>query len=135
VVACPAKLIEITPAHKQLHLEESFKAGMLPIITVAEPGAQGVTVLGMQGIGVKTPKAAEVAAATVGLANELHIPKVGMFAKGWWSMIFAAGVPHMVLFVGATIRVAGATPKVHCIIAPIVTSFGIIDLSVSVLLP
>jgi hypothetical protein len=39
-------------------------------------------VTGIHGIGVNTPKAAVVAAATVGLANELHIAKGRIFKKG-----------------------------------------------------
>src|SRR6266496_3373548 len=45
--------------------------------------------------------------------------------------MLATGVPHKAWFVGGTIKEAGATPKVHCIIAPIVTSFGISNLFVS----
>jgi hypothetical protein len=37
-------------------------------------------ITGTHGIGVSTPIAAEVAEATVGLAIERHIPKVGMLA-------------------------------------------------------
>jgi hypothetical protein len=47
-----------------------FSAGIPPISTVGEPGAQGVVVAGMHGIGVSTPSAAAVAAATVGLAGD-----------------------------------------------------------------
>ena len=36
----------------------------------------------MQGIGVSTPRAAAVAAATVGFAIELHIPNGMMFTIG-----------------------------------------------------
>jgi hypothetical protein len=51
-----------------MHFDVLFKAGMLATSTVGEPGAQGAAVTGTQGIGVKAPKAAAVAAATVGLA-------------------------------------------------------------------
>jgi len=50
--------------------------------TVGFPGIQGATVLGTQGIGVNTPKAAEVADATVGFAKDWHIPKVAILTKG-----------------------------------------------------
>ena len=46
-----------------------------PTNTVGDPGAQGAAVTGTQGIGVKTPNAAAVAAATCGFAMEVHIPK------------------------------------------------------------
>jgi hypothetical protein len=65
-----------------MHLEVLFKAGIFPISTVGEPGAQGAAVFGMHGIGVKTPNAAAVAEATVGLAMDEHIPKVGIFVIG-----------------------------------------------------
>ena len=108
-----------------MHFDESFNAGILPIMTVGEPGAQGALVAGTQGIGVKTPSAAEVAEATVGLAMDEHMPKVGIFAMGLKSMMLAAGAPHIVLFKGGTMSAAGATPKLHVIIAPAVTSFPI----------
>ena len=54
----------MTPAHRHMHFDESFKAGMLPIMTVGEPGTQGATVLGTHGMGVNTPSAAEVAEAS-----------------------------------------------------------------------
>jgi hypothetical protein len=36
----------------------------------------------MQGIGVSTPNAAAVAAATAGLAGDIHIPNGMMFVMG-----------------------------------------------------
>jgi hypothetical protein len=56
--------------------------GMLPIITVGEPGTQGAAVTGMQGMGVRTPSAAAVAAATIGLEGELHMPKGAILTMG-----------------------------------------------------
>ena len=97
-----------------MHLEVSFNAGMLPIITVAEPGAQGAVVFGTHGIGVKTPSAAAVAEATVGFAIEEHIPNVGMFTIGLESMILAAGVPAMTLFAGRTASASGSHAKAAC---------------------
>jgi hypothetical protein len=55
---------------------------MLPIKTVGAPGAHGAGVTGMQGIGVNTPRAAVVAAATVGFAMEEQVPKGEMFTMG-----------------------------------------------------
>jgi hypothetical protein len=78
----PGLVIEIVPAKAHIHLLLLFNAGKLAIITVAEPGVQGPGVTGVQGIGVSTPKAAAVAAATAGLAGDLHIPNGGMFTKG-----------------------------------------------------
>ncbi len=112
-----------------MHFDELLRAGMLPIKTVGDPGTHGATVAGTQGIGVKTPKAAAVAEATVGLAGQLHIPKVGILTIGLLSIILAAGtLLHIVQFVGNTIRLVGAAPKEHCNIAPITTSCPIFSL-------
>lgn len=98
---------------------------MLAIMTVGAPGTQGAEVAGTQGIGVSTPSAAAVAAATVGLDGELHIPNGMMFTSGMWSMMLAAGGPsHSTLFFGSTTNVDGATPKVQVIMAPMETWFG-----------
>src|SRR5438445_4520189 len=113
----------ITPPHMQLQVEELVSAGWLPIITVGEPGAQGALVTGMQGWGVRTPMAAEVAAATWGLERLMHMPKVGMFIIGMWSMMLAAGTPPtMTRLAGSTVSEAGATSKLHAIMAPETTS-------------
>src|SRR4051794_30966045 len=106
-----------------MHLEVLSSAGMPPSNTVAAPGAHGA-VTGTHGIGVNTPRAAAVAEATVGLAIDMHIPKVGMFVMGMLSAIFAAGAPHMTLLVGSTTRAEGAAPKEQVITAPAVTSCG-----------
>jgi hypothetical protein len=102
-----------------------FRAGMLPIMQVAEPGVQGEVVTGMQGIGVNTPRAAAVAEATVGLAIDMHIPKGGMLVIGTKSMIFAAGEVALTLFTGKTLSADGAIPKEHIMTAPEVTWVGI----------
>jgi hypothetical protein len=116
-------VIEITPPHAHIHLDVLLSAGMLLIMTVGEPGAHGAVVTGMHGMGVSTPMAAAVADATVGLAMDMHMPNGGMFTIGFMSMMLAAGgPPHMVLFVGSTFSALGATPNVHIIIAPVVTS-------------
>lgn len=121
-MAWPAYVMEMTPPQLQLHMEVLFKAGMLPSMTVDDPGLQGATVNGTHGIGVNTPMAAEVAAATAGFAMDMHMPKGGMFTMGLLSMMFAAGgPPHIVLFVGSTIKLLGATPNEHIIIAPATT--------------
>jgi hypothetical protein len=104
-----------------MHIEVLLSAGMPPIRQVGEPGVQGA-VTGMHGMGVRTPRAAAVAAATVGLAIDMHIPNGGILTIGAQSMIVAAGAPAMVLFVGRTLRVEGAMPNEHIIMAPVVTS-------------
>jgi hypothetical protein len=67
----------------------------------------------MHGIGVSTPKAAAVAAATVGLAGELHIPNGMTFTIGLPSIMFAAGTPVITRFTGSTTNELGAAPKLH----------------------
>jgi hypothetical protein len=83
VVNCPGTVIDITPAHVHMHFDVLLSAGIFPISTVGEPGAQGAGITGMHGIGVSTPSAAEVAAATAGFARDMHIPNGGMFTMGF----------------------------------------------------
>src|SRR5580698_10940198 len=94
--------------------------------TVGAPGTHGATVIGMQGIGVSTPMAAAVAAATMGLAGDMHIPNGMMFTIGMLSMILASGISSVkVRFVGRTTNELGAMPKLHIIVAPIQTCIAI----------
>ena len=103
-------------------VETLSKAGIYPIRTVVAPGAHVAGVTGMHGIGVSTPKAAEVAEATVGLARDVHMPNGRMLIMGILSMMFAAGwLPHRVRFFGRTTRDDGARPKGHMVIAPFTT--------------
>jgi len=125
VVAWPGKPMVITPPQVHIQVHVLFRAGMLPILQVAAPGVQGEVVTGMQGMGVKTPRAAAVAEATVGLAIDMHIPKGGMFVMGTWSIMFAAGEVALTLFTGKTLRAEGAIPKEHISTAPEVTCVGI----------
>jgi hypothetical protein len=77
---------------------------------------------GMHGIGVSTPNAAAVAAATVGFDGPMHMPNGGIFTMGAESMIVAAGSPLVITrFVGSTTKLLGATPKLHMSIAPMHT--------------
>jgi hypothetical protein len=104
-----------------MHLHDAVRAGKLLMVTVGEPGVHGV-VTGMQGWGVKTPKAAAVAAATCGLLGDMHIPNVGMLDMGAKSIIVAAGVPQVVVGAEVALSTAGAAPIVHIICAPVTTS-------------
>lgn len=119
----PAKVMSMTPPHAHIHIEPETKAGFPPIITCGAPGIHGPVVTGMQGIGVKTPSAAAVAAATVGLDRLVHIPNGGTFRPGAISVMVAAGLPSVVTrLTGNTDSVLGATPKVHLIMAVAVTA-------------
>lgn len=104
-----------------ISLLASVRAGKLFMSTVGFPGTHGATVTGTQGIGVSTPRAAAVAAATAGLLGVVHMPKGGIFTIGIKSMMVAAGVVAKTIFTGSTIREEGATPKLHVITAPLVT--------------
>jgi len=73
---------EIEPAQLHMHLLLLVSTGIPPAVIVAAPGIQGAAVAGIHGIGVSVPHAADVAAATVGFAKDLHIPKEGMFTMG-----------------------------------------------------
>jgi hypothetical protein len=128
-VVSPALDTWITPAQLHMSLQLLSSAGRLAISTVGAPGTQGAAVAGMQGIGVSTPKAAAVAAATIGLAGLWHMPNGIMFIKGTWSMIVAAGTPPAIVrLLGKTTIALGAAPKLHCNCAPITTCNAIVPL-------
>jgi hypothetical protein len=85
---------------------------------VTAPGVHGEVVAGMHGIGVKTPSAAAVAAATVGFAILMHMPNGAMFTIGAKSMIVAAGIfPALTPVTGKTVNVEGAAPNVQARLA------------------
>src|SRR5471032_2785459 len=112
VLTVPAVLNAIAPPQLHRHFETLSSAGILAINTVGAPGTHGAMVIGMHGIGVGTPSAAAVAAITIGLAIELHIPNGMMFTIGMWSMMLAAGGPSAnTLFFGSTTSDDGAAPK------------------------
>lgn len=85
-------VICMTPPQLHISLQLLFSAGIFLMSTVGEPGIQGEVVTGIQGIGVRTPSAAAVAAATMGLAMEEHIPKGNIFTMGILSIILAKGI-------------------------------------------
>ena len=98
---------------------------MLKTFTCAA-GAQGAVITGMHGIGVRTPIAAAVAEATVGLAIHWHIPKGLMFTIGAKSIMLAIGIFWFVGRIPTTVRGLGAMPKLHWSNAPFVTNFPMI---------
>src|SRR5437762_11160660 len=110
------------PALAHINFDVLSSAGIQPITTVGTPSTQGAGKTGTQGIGVSTPSAAAVAAATVGFDGDEHIPNGGTFTIGLLSMMFAAsGPPAIVRFCGNTTSVLGAAPKLHCSVAPMHT--------------
>jgi hypothetical protein len=111
-----------------MHCEPAVNAGVPPMSVLAAPGTQGAVIVGTHGIGVRTPSAALVAAATVGLARLEHIPNGGMFTPVIVLVMTAAGRPSIVTRgVGRALSVDGASPKVHCNIAPVTAQRGIGD--------
>lgn len=95
-------------------------------MTVGAPGTQGPAGTGVHGIGVSTPRAAAVAEATEGLAMLVHMPKGGMLRNGTLSEIVPTGIDEaMTLGFGSATNELGATPIVHCIIAPEVMNIPI----------
>lgn len=114
--------MDIVPPKLHWHLELSVNAGAEPTIVLLAPGAQGAAVIGVHGMGVRTPIAAAVAEATAGLAMLVHMAKGKMFTNGLLSMILAAGGPDAkTLFTGSTTRELGAAPNEHIIMAPATT--------------
>jgi hypothetical protein len=72
-------------------------------------------------MGVSTPIAAAVAAATAGFAMLWHMPKGVIFTNGTLSAMVAKGIADIVFAVGSTFSTEGAIPNVHVMDAPPVT--------------
>ena len=102
------------PPYEHISLQSCVRQGFPPIMMAGFVGIHVPAGTGVQGWGVRTPKAAVVAAATVGLASDVHRPKGPTFVMGAQSCIVAAGFPSVsttdcdVTFMGA-----GAVPKVQ----------------------
>jgi hypothetical protein len=88
----------------------------------------------MQGMGVNAPIAAAEAAATIGFAMLLHVPKGGIFNTGAWAMILAAGISTITGVIGKTCKVDGAVPNEHMRTALLVTKNPIVLLLCRILL-
>jgi hypothetical protein len=93
----------------QLHCEEGSMQGS-PRTTVLLGGFQGAWRFGMQGCGVRTPRAAAVAAATCGLALDMHFPNDPTL-DGEMSVMTPGPL--------VAVNVAGASPSVQLIIDPL----------------
>lgn len=121
-VTSPASMKVIIPPQMQVSRQVLSSVGAFPKMTVGAPGIHGAGVLGTQGIGVSTPKAAAVAEATAGLAIDVQTPNGMIFTSGTWSIMLASGMVFVnTLLVGSTTNWLGATPKLHIICAPIQT--------------
>src|SRR5271170_726675 len=115
------------PPHMHISVQVLSKVGLLAKMTVGAPGTQGAVVTGTHGMGVSTPSAAAVAAATSGFDGDMHMPNGMMFTSGTLSMMLASGCsPVLTRFTGRTTNVLGAIPIMHCRVAPLHTCCGII---------
>ena len=112
----------MTPPNAQLHMAPATSAGCLANRVSGAIGVHGAGTTGTQGIGVRTPSAAAVAAATVGLDNDMHMPNGAMFTMGAMSMIVATGRPSTRARGITTFNVLGAMPNEQLIIAPDTTT-------------
>jgi hypothetical protein len=112
-----------------MRVEVLSSVGELASMTVEAPGVQGAGVTGRQGIGVRTPNAAVVAAATAGLAGDMHMANGMMFTIGLLSRMLASGwFAVFTRLTGSTTRLLGAIPILHCSVAPLQTCCGIQNL-------
>jgi len=109
---------EIDPPYAQMQVDPATRTGMPPAVICGAIGIHGAGTTGTHGIGVSTPSAAAVAAATVGLASDWHIPNGAMFTPGAISVMVATGRPSTTGRGATTDNVDGASPNVHMIIAP-----------------
>jgi hypothetical protein len=75
-------MIFMTPPHIHMHWSVLLSTGPIDVRQVGLVGIHGAGMAGTQGIGVKTPSAAAVAAATVGLDRVIHIPNGQIFRNG-----------------------------------------------------
>ena len=89
-------------------------------------GSQGPAGTGIQGMGVKTPRAAAVAAATMGFAGLLHMPKGMIFRKGIISVMVPTGMGANTRGMGKKFKGVGAAPMVHIAKAPVTTTCPIL---------
>lgn len=120
-MTCPGTTTWIIPAHWHNNLELLSSAGMLETNTVGAPGTQGAVVTGIHGWG-------DIAAATAGFAIEVHIPKGAIFTMGLLSIMVAMGCDVVITILsGKTVNVPGATPKLHCSVAPLHTANAIVQ--------
>jgi hypothetical protein len=117
----------MTPPQAHDSFDDTSSAGAPFSRVFVVPGSHGPVGTGMHGMGVNTPSAAAVAAATVGFESEVQAPNGQTVTTGAWSVTFPAGEPARHWCTGSTTRDAGATPKLHIAVAPATTWGGILD--------
>lgn len=105
-------------------------ASFPPIFTLLHALLQSCAVQGIHGMGVRTPSAAAVAAATMGFAGLEHIPKGRIFKNGTWSDFTATGRVEFTFLSGITMIGVGILPKLHFSKVPWIT-MGFIQIPTS----
>jgi hypothetical protein len=92
------------------------------------PGAQGAGVTGVQGTGVGTPKAADVAAMKAGLLGEQHIGNGTMLVNGMLSVITPLMSELLTMGRGVGLNTEGAPPteKMQVVTAVPATCCGMV---------
>lgn len=119
-VCSPGAVTVTAPPQQHISTLSLVSTGAPPTNMWGLPGAQGPAVAGTQGMGVKTPPAAAVAAATSGFAGLLHSPKGGMLTNVAFA-IMDAGCPAAVPPPGSKVKHPALLPKLHCSSAPLQT--------------
>ena len=115
--------MEIEPAYAHMPLQSEARQGLPPMRTLGLVGIHAPAGCGIQVCGVRTPRAAAVAAATWGLASDVHSPKGPTFTSAEKSEMVPQGLPPAkTLALVVTLRGAGAVPMVHMHDAVAVTS-------------
>ena len=118
VRTAPGMVNEMRPPKAHWQVDPATSTGTPPAVVCGAIGIHGAGTAGTHGIGVSTPSAAAVAAATVGFASDWHIPNGAMFAPGATSVMTATGRPSTIGRGATTDSVDGAIPKVQAIMAP-----------------
>jgi hypothetical protein len=107
------------PPNAHISIESLVNKGPGLAMTVGFVGIQMPAGVGMHGPGVKTPKAAAVKAAVVGLAILMQTPNGAMFKNGTVSIQVPIGpAAPITIGVGKNVNVPGAAPNGHEVIAP-----------------
>lgn len=111
--------IFIHPPHMQFRQELAVKIGPTIPMAVVD-GIHGPRGIGIHGAGVKTPNAAAVNAAVIGLAILIHTPNGFTFKNGIKSTHEPIGpVGVIIIESGKNVNGVGATPKLHFTNAPL----------------
>ncbi|GHT88314.1 hypothetical protein FACS1894113_0460 [Alphaproteobacteria bacterium] len=111
--------IVTAPPKAHIHIFPFMTTAPVASSTVGLVDTQGDAITGTHGIGVKTPSAAAVAAATAGLAGHEHIPKHAILSIGTKLVMLATGkLQARTLFKGRMLSGPGATPNEHLHTAP-----------------